>query len=93
MGFLDYVIAFVFVLGVMVLVHELGHFLAARYFGVRVEAFAFGFGPRLLVTSAVTRITRCAWFLLAATSKWPAKPPRNQPATRRNFSPSRDGRG
>ena len=38
---------FVFVLGVMVLVHELGHFLAARYFGVRVEAFAFGFGPRL----------------------------------------------
>ncbi len=47
MGFLDYVIAFVFVLGVMVLVHELGHFLAARYFGVRVEAFAFGFGPRL----------------------------------------------
>ena len=47
MGFLDYVFAFVFVLGVMVLVHELGHFLAARYFGVRVEAFAFGFGPRL----------------------------------------------
>ena len=47
MGFLDYIIAFVFVLGVMVLVHELGHFLAARYFGVRVEAFAFGFGPRL----------------------------------------------
>ena len=47
MGFLDYFIAFVFVLGVMVLVHELGHFLAARYFGVRVEAFAFGFGPRL----------------------------------------------
>ena len=47
MGFLDYVVAFVFVLGVMVLVHELGHFLAARYFGVRVEAFAFGFGPRL----------------------------------------------
>ena len=54
MGFLDSVTSlvfvlgvFVFVLGVMVLVHELGHFLAARYFGVRVEAFAFGFGPRL----------------------------------------------
>jgi len=31
----------------MVLVHELGHLLAARLFKVRVEAFAFGFGPRL----------------------------------------------
>lgn len=47
MGFLSSIIAFVFVLGVMVLVHELGHFLAARYFDVKVDAFAFGFGPRL----------------------------------------------
>ena len=39
--------AFIFVLGVMVLFHELGHFLAARYFGIRVESFAIGFGPRL----------------------------------------------
>ena len=31
----------------MVLIHELGHFWAARYFKVRVLAFAFGFGPRL----------------------------------------------
>ncbi|MBI3665991.1 MAG: RIP metalloprotease RseP, partial [Acidobacteria bacterium] len=41
------IIAVIFVLGVMILVHELGHFLAARYFDVRVEAFSFGFGPRL----------------------------------------------
>ena len=40
-------LAFVFVLGVMVLIHELGHFWAARYFDVRVESFSFGFGPRL----------------------------------------------
>jgi regulator of sigma E protease len=39
--------AFIFVLGVMVLFHELGHFLAARYFGIRVESFSIGFGPRL----------------------------------------------
>lgn len=31
----------------MVLVHEWGHFLAAKWFGVRVEVFSFGFGPRL----------------------------------------------
>ena len=36
-----------FVLGIMVIVHELGHFLAAKACGVRVEAFAVGFGKRL----------------------------------------------
>jgi regulator of sigma E protease len=34
-------------IGVMVMIHELGHFVAARYFDVKVEAFSFGFGPRL----------------------------------------------
>jgi regulator of sigma E protease len=34
-------------IGVMILIHELGHFWAARYFDVRVDAFSFGFGPRL----------------------------------------------
>lgn len=41
-------ITFLFVLSVLVLFHELGHFLAARYFGVTVESFSIGFGPRLL---------------------------------------------
>ncbi len=47
MGLIENIVAVIFVLGVMIFVHELGHFLAARYFDVRVEAFAFGFGPRL----------------------------------------------
>jgi regulator of sigma E protease len=47
MGLLENIVAVIFVLGVMIFVHELGHFLAARYFDVRVEAFAFGFGPKL----------------------------------------------
>jgi regulator of sigma E protease len=34
-------------IGVMILFHELGHFLMARYFDVRVETFSFGFGPRI----------------------------------------------
>src|ERR1700675_2933482 len=34
-------------IGVMILIHELGHYWAARWFDVRVEAFSFGFGPRL----------------------------------------------
>ncbi|MBF0368264.1 MAG: RIP metalloprotease RseP [Magnetococcales bacterium] len=35
------------VLGILIFVHELGHFLAARLFGVRVLIFSLGFGPRL----------------------------------------------
>jgi regulator of sigma E protease len=34
-------------IGVMILVHELGHYLVARFFDVRIETFSFGFGPRL----------------------------------------------
>lgn len=42
------IVAFLFVLGVLVFVHELGHFLAARRLGVRVLTFSLGFGPKLL---------------------------------------------
>jgi regulator of sigma E protease len=35
------------VLGIMVLVHEWGHFIVAKSFGVRVDIFSIGFGPRL----------------------------------------------
>lgn len=42
------IFAFLFVLGVLVFVHELGHFMAARRIGVRVLTFSLGFGPKLL---------------------------------------------
>jgi len=42
------VLAFLFVLGVLIFVHELGHFLMARRIGVRVLTFSLGFGPKLL---------------------------------------------
>ncbi len=41
------IFAFVIVLGVLIFFHELGHFLVARLFGVGVEKFSLGFGPRL----------------------------------------------
>ncbi len=40
-------IYFLIVLSVLVLVHEFGHFIAAKRLGVRVEKFSFGFGPKL----------------------------------------------
>ena len=44
--FLVSVFAFIVLIGVMVVVHEFGHFAVAKLCGVRVEAFSFGFGPR-----------------------------------------------
>jgi len=41
-------LAFLFVLGVLIFVHELGHFLMARRIGVRVLTFSLGFGPKLI---------------------------------------------
>jgi regulator of sigma E protease len=39
---------FIVVLGLLIFFHELGHFLAAKWFGVKVERFSFGLGPRLI---------------------------------------------
>jgi regulator of sigma E protease len=42
------IVALLIVLGVVVFVHEAGHFMAARWAGVRVDAFSIGFGPALV---------------------------------------------
>jgi regulator of sigma E protease len=47
MQVLENVLWWLVLIGVMILIHELGHFWAARYFDVKVETFSFGFGPRL----------------------------------------------
>ncbi len=41
------ILLFIIVLGLLVLAHELGHFLAARFFGIDVEEFGFGYPPRI----------------------------------------------
>ena len=46
-SFLIAVVAMAVVLGVMILVHEFGHYAAAKWFGVRVDVFSIGFGKRL----------------------------------------------
>ena len=46
-GFLLTVLAFVAVIGPLVFVHELGHYLVGRWFGVKAEAFSIGFGPEI----------------------------------------------
>jgi regulator of sigma E protease len=47
-GVIAYVIPFLFVLSLVVFFHELGHFLVARWCGVRILVFSIGFGPELI---------------------------------------------
>jgi regulator of sigma E protease len=46
-GFGENILWFLLLIGVMIMIHEFGHFWAARLFDVKVETFSFGFGPRL----------------------------------------------
>src|SRR6201998_3543811 len=47
-GVVAYLIPFLFVLSLVVFFHELGHFLVARWCGVRVLVFSIGFGPEIV---------------------------------------------
>ena len=53
-GLIGYVIPFLFVLTIVVFFHELGHFLVARWGGVKVLTFSVGFGPELPVSMTAT---------------------------------------
>jgi len=48
MTILGTIVAFLIVFGVLVFIHEFGHFFVAKLVGVRVEAFSFGYGKRLI---------------------------------------------
>ncbi len=62
--------AFLVVLGVLVFVHELGHYLAARWRGVHVEAFSIGFGRALFSwTDRVGTVWKLAWIPLGGYVK------------------------
>ena len=57
---IETILIFLIVLGVLIFVHELGHFLVARAFGIRVDEFALGIGPKIIskkVTSAKHGVT------------------------------------
>lgn len=47
-GFLWTILSFILVIGPLVFVHEMGHFLVARWFGVKVDAFSIGFGREMI---------------------------------------------
>ena len=62
--------AFVVTLGILVFVHELGHYLAARWRGVYVEAFSIGFGPTIASwTDRLGTVWKLSWLPLGGYVK------------------------
>lgn len=62
-------ISFIAVLGIIVFVHELGHFLAAKLTGMRVEIFSLGFGRKLIGKKIGDTEYRIAWIPLGGFVK------------------------
>lgn len=63
------IIVFVLILGLLVFVHELGHFVAARKNGVKVEEFGFGFPPRIFGIKKGETIYSINWIPLGGFVK------------------------
>ena len=68
------------VLGFLILIHEFGHYAAAKYFGVRVEVFSIGFGKRLLgfrrgdTDYRISAIPLGGYVKMSARIRWTAVP-------------------
>ena len=66
----DSIIAFIVVLGVLVFIHEMGHYLAARWCGVHVETFSIGFGRAIASwTDSKGTVWKLAWLPLGGYVK------------------------
>lgn len=57
MEFLSNILYFIIVIGILVIVHEFGHFITAKISGIRVDAFSIGMGPRLFGYNKVNGFT------------------------------------
>src|SRR5580704_6714127 len=67
---LESILAFLVVLGVLVFVHEFGHYLAARLVRVHVEVFSIGFGPAIATwRDRVGTVWKLAWLPLGGYVK------------------------
>ena len=68
-GFVDVAAPFLMLLGGLIFVHELGHFLVAKWFHVKVEEFSIGFGPAIVRRRLGETEYRIAWLPLGGYCK------------------------
>jgi regulator of sigma E protease len=66
---MEYVVSFIVVVGIIILVHEWGHFMAARAVGIRVDRFSIGFGPKIVAWQRGETEYRIAWIPLGGYVK------------------------
>ena len=66
---MEAVLSFILVIGVLIVVHEMGHFLVARKFGVKIEKFSIGFGPKIFSRTVGETEYRLAWIPLGGYVK------------------------
>lgn len=60
----------ILIFGLIIFVHELGHFIMAKLMGVKVNEFAMGMGPKLLQFGKRKPSTPCVFFLSAVFALW-----------------------
>lgn len=77
---LGYLIPFAILLGILVTVHELGHFLVAKFFKIKVEKFSIGFGPRIFGKTIGDTEYRVAWIPLGGYVKMAGDDPTDDAA-------------
>lgn len=63
------ILSFIVVIGVLIFVHELGHFLVAKRFGVKIEKFSIGFGPKVVSKTLGETEYRLSWIPLGGYVK------------------------
>lgn len=72
-------------IGVMIVIHELGHYWAARFFDVHVETFSIGFGPRLIGFRRGETDFKISWIPLGGYVKMAGEQPGEDSADPRGF--------
>jgi membrane-associated protease RseP (regulator of RpoE activity) len=81
------IVGFVVIIFVMIVIHELGHFAAARSFGIKVEEFFMGFGPKLFArtrgetTYGIKAILLGGYVRIAGMNPWQTVPESDLPRT------------
>src|SRR5438045_9010738 len=65
------------VLGIIIVIHELGHFLVAKFFKIKVETFSVGCGPRLIGVKKGETDYRSSAFPPGGYVKMPGETPRD----------------
>ena len=78
------ILAFVFVMGVIVFIHEFGHFITAKATGMRVDEFAIGFGPAIVSTKKGETLYSIRAIPLGGYNKIAGMDP-NEPLDERSF--------